>query len=71
MKKSLPMLIWGLVLAVIFALGTSVSFGKPEYTKKEKKGCQTCHVDAKKKAKELTDTGKCYGEKKDLKACAK
>lgn len=69
MKKTIPLLIWGLLLAVVFTLSTSVSFGKPEYSKKEKKGCQTCHVDAKKKAKELTDTGKCYGEKHDLAAC--
>lgn len=69
MKMKLPMLMWGLVLAIVIMLSTSVSFGKPEYSKKEKKGCPTCHVDAKKKAKELTDTGKCYGEKKDMKAC--
>lgn len=71
MKKKIPMLMWGLVLMIVIALSTSVSFGKPEYTKKEKKGCQTCHVDAKKKAKELNDVGKCYHDKKDLKECAK
>lgn len=71
MKKTLPMLIWTLLLAVVFVMSSSVSFGKPEYTKKEKKGCQTCHVDAKKKAKDLNDVGKCYGEKKDLAACTK
>ncbi len=71
MKKTLPMFIWALLLAVVFTMSTSISFGKPEYSKKEKKGCQACHVDAKKKAKELTEAGKCYGEKKDLAACMK
>jgi hypothetical protein len=40
---------------------------KPEYTKKEKKGCTTCHVAQGKK--ELNDVGKCYGEKKSLVTC--
>jgi hypothetical protein len=39
---------------------TSLSFGKPEYTKKEKKGCTFCHVAQGKK--ELNETGKCYAE---------
>ena len=71
MKKMIPMLIWGLLLAVVFTLSMSVGYGKPEYSKKEKKGCQTCHVDAKKKAKDMNDVGKCYAEKKDLAACTK
>jgi hypothetical protein len=58
----------GLIIAT-FLISSSVSFGKPEYSKKEKKGCVTCHVSAK--SKDLNDTGKCYGEKKDLKTCAK
>ena len=39
---------------------TSSSFGKTEYTKKEKKGCTYCHVGQGKK--ELNDVGRCYGE---------
>lgn len=47
---------------------TSVtSYAKPEYTKKEKKPCVTCHVSAK--SKELNDTGKCYDKSKSLKDC--
>ncbi len=38
----------------------SLSFGKPEYTKKEKKGCTYCHVAQGKK--ELNEAGKCYAE---------
>lgn len=37
---------------------SSVSYGKPEYTKKEKKGCVVCHVSAK--SKELNKVGECY-----------
>jgi hypothetical protein len=39
---------------------TSSSFGKTEYTKKEKKACAYCHVTQGKK--DLNDTGKCYAE---------
>ena len=34
------------------------SFGKPEYSKKEKKGCTFCHVKAG--SKDLNDAGKFY-----------
>jgi hypothetical protein len=37
---------------------------KPEYAKKEKTGCTTCHVSNK--SKELNDTGKTYKETKTL-----
>ena len=53
--------------AVLFAgaiLTTGVSSAKPEYTKKEKKPCVTCHVTAQ--SKELNDTGKFYKEHKTL-----
>jgi hypothetical protein len=36
----------------------SVSTAKPEYAKKEGKGCKYCHVAAGKP--DLNDTGKCY-----------
>ena len=42
---------------------------KPEYAKKEKTGCVTCHVTIK--SKELNPTGKCYGEKKSMTECKK
>lgn len=49
-------------------LMTPVS-AKPEFTKKEKTGCITCHTAVK--SKELNDTGKCYSEKKSLAECKK
>ena len=58
------------VPALILAFGlvaTTVSYGKPEYTKKEKKGCAYCHVTAK--SKEVNKTGECYGQKKTLEGC--
>ena len=59
-KFAVPALI--LYTGVILISG--VSFGKAEYTKKEKKPCTTCHVAAN--SKELNDTGKFYKEKKTL-----
>ncbi len=41
--------------------------GKPEYTKKEKKGCIVCHTKAG--SKDLNAVGKCYHEKKALAGC--
>ena len=45
----------------------TVSFGTPEYTKKEKKGCIVCHTKAN--SKELNKVGECYKEKKTLDGC--
>ena len=42
-----------------------------EDAKKTKEKCATCHVDFKNKPKELTETGKCYKEKKTLQGCKK
>ena len=50
------------------SIGASMSYAKPEYGKKEKTACTTCHVANGKK--ELNDVGKCYGEKKhSLEGC--
>jgi hypothetical protein len=46
---------------------STMSYAKPEMTKKEKKPCITCHVAAK--SKDLNDTGKCYKEKNTLAGC--
>ena len=51
-----------LVLSSFVLLNTSVSYAKPEYSKKEKKGCTFCHVKAG--SKELNDAGKYYKEHK-------
>lgn len=64
-------------LRIMFALLISgltlfatLSFGKMEYSKTEKKPCTYCHVDVKKTPKELNDVGKCYAKNKhSLKGC--
>jgi hypothetical protein len=55
------------ILMTGFMLCTTAGFGKPEYMKKEgAKNCLVCHskMEAKKElmAKNLNETGKCYGE---------
>jgi hypothetical protein len=57
------------IIAACLILTETSSHAKPEYTKKEKKGCTTCHVTQGKK--DLNDTGKCYAEHDhSLDACA-
>ena len=57
------------VPALVFTAGlltdSSVSFAKPEDTKKTKKPCTFCHVTPK-GGKDLTDAGKYYKDKKTL-----
>jgi hypothetical protein len=47
-----------IALAILSGSMISVSTAKPEYAKKEGKGCKYCHVTAGKP--DLNDTGKCY-----------
>jgi hypothetical protein len=54
LKLTLP----AAILMAGFLVCTSATYGKPEYAKKEGKGCVTCHTQAGKK--DLNDTGKCY-----------
>jgi cytochrome c553 len=54
MKLALP----AAILMTGFLICTSATYGKAEYSKKEKQACGYCHV--KMGAKELNDTGKCY-----------
>lgn len=46
------------ILLIGLLIGTSLSFAKPEYSKKEKQPCTTCHVAQGKK--DLNATGTCY-----------
>ena len=46
------------ILMTGLLVSTTASFGKPEYTKKEKKACTFCHV--KQGAKDLNDAGQYY-----------
>ena len=60
-----------LVFSTLTVLGglmvsSSLSQAKPEYTKKEKKACTYCHVDAQKAPKELNAAGKYYKEHDSL-----
>jgi hypothetical protein len=56
-----------LILIGGIAISTTSSYGKAEYTKKEKKACAFCHTQAAPKdGKELTAAGKFYHEKKTL-----
>lgn len=59
------------ILPAAFVLGglaftTTASYAKPEDTKKTKKACTFCHVDAQKKPKDLKEAGKYYHEHKSL-----
>ena len=54
MKFAIP----AFVLLLGAVVSSSLSYGKPEYTKKEKKACTYCHVKAS--SKELNDAGKYY-----------
>jgi hypothetical protein len=54
-----------LVLSGLLVCATS-SYAKPEDTKKTKKACTFCHVDAQKAPKNLKDAGKYYHEHKSL-----
>ena len=54
-----------LTVAAGLAVFTSVSYGKPEYTKTEKAKCVVCHT----KGKELNKVGECYKASKNLKEC--
>ena len=44
------------------ALTSTLTLGKAEYSKKEKKACTYCHVKAG--SKDLNDIGKCYEKNK-------
>lgn len=57
-----------LILLAGLIAAASLSSAKPEYSKKEGGAkCVVCHTAMGKK--DLNDIGKCYHEKKDLKAC--
>lgn len=53
-------------LAAGLTVATSVSYAKPEFTKKENGAkCTVCHT----KGKELNKVGQCYKTTKSLKDC--
>lgn len=68
MKRTMERVKVLLLALVLSAFSATLMQGKPEYTKKEKTACTTCHV--KTGSKELNDVGKCYGKTATLKDCA-
>ena len=65
LKVALP----ATILMTGFLLCTSATYGKPEYSKKEKQNCVYCHT--KMGAKDLNATGKCYKDSEhSLAKCA-
>ena len=58
MFKFVKFVLPGIVLTAGLLTTVSTSSAKPEYTKKEKKGCTFCHTAAN--SKELNDAGKYY-----------
>jgi hypothetical protein len=65
---------WKIALPAMILLGGflvcgTATYGKPEYTKQEKKACSFCHSAASAKdanANNLTEAGKYYQEHKTL-----
>ena len=54
------------VLFLGIVANSTLSYAKPEYTKKEKKACTFCHVNPQKTPKDLKDPGKYLKEHKTL-----
>ncbi len=65
--KQIKLTVPALFLVGGVLLNLTPGFAKPDYTRKEKKGCITCHTSVK--SKDLNQTGKCYAEKKKLEGC--
>jgi hypothetical protein len=47
----------------------TVSFGKPEFTRKEKKACSFCHSTKTPSVKDLNKVGECYKKAQSLQGC--
>lgn len=62
--KTLKLVLPALIALAGLVVSSTSSYAKPEYGKKEKKGCTFCHVKAG--SKDLNDAGKYYHEKKTL-----
>ncbi len=58
MRKLFHFVIPAAILSLGILFNSTASFGKAEYTKKEKKACTYCHV--KQGSKDLNDAGKYY-----------
>ncbi|MBI2092825.1 MAG: hypothetical protein HYY43_00630 [Deltaproteobacteria bacterium] len=69
MKKSVLVALVAVVAS--WVLLPTLGLTTAEIGKKEGKPCTFCHVKPMKGDENLNDVGKCYKEKKDVKACEK
>ena len=64
--RVLKLVLPAVILMTGFLVCTTASYGTPEYSKKEKKGCTFCHAkmvsDKAEMAKNQTEAGKYYKE---------
>ncbi len=71
--RKLQIGISSLIVIAGLVAGLTPAYGKKEFTAKEKTPCTTCHVNAVKEPKNLTDVGKCYQKQgaaeKNVKTC--
>ena len=67
--KTLQVIAPVFVLVAGLMINSAPTQAKPEYSKKEKTPCTTCHV--KNGVKDLNDAGKFYKEKKTLQGAPK
>ncbi|HML17577.1 MAG TPA: hypothetical protein VK419_11145 [Bryobacteraceae bacterium] len=58
MRKFARLFVAGSLLGAGLLINLNIGSAKPEYTKKEKKGCTYCHISNG--SKELNDAGKYY-----------
>jgi len=67
--KRLKLTLPAVILLGGFLVCLTATYGKPEYTQKEKKACSFCHMATTAKdasAKDLNDAGKYYQEHKSF-----
>ncbi|MBL8291267.1 MAG: hypothetical protein JNN08_05500 [Bryobacterales bacterium] len=61
-------------MGLVLTMAGSPAYAKPEYTKKEKTACATCHVQKMPKKDDkathtLNDKGKCYEKSHSMANC--
>jgi hypothetical protein len=62
--KKIKLLLPAIIAFTGIVASTSATYGKAEYTKKEKKACGVCHTPPN--SKELNEAGKYYQKNKTL-----
>jgi hypothetical protein len=64
-RLKLKLILPAIILVGGLVVPSTVSFGKAEYTKKEKKACSFCHS----QGKEFNKVGECYKKNHSLEGC--